>query len=57
MSSEWMDMKDVARELGIVPYTARRLMVRDSIPVLKLAGKWNIKRSDFEALMARRYGK
>lgn len=55
MSSEWMDMKDVARELGVVPITARRLVVRENIPVLKLTGKWSIKRSEFEALLARRY--
>jgi hypothetical protein len=53
MSDEWMDMKQCAAELGVVPITVRRLLVKDGVPVLKI-GKWQVKRSEFERFLARR---
>jgi 4-alpha-glucanotransferase len=55
MSSEWMDMKECAEVLGVVPKTVREMLAKDGVPVMRLPGKWQVKRSDFGALVARRY--
>lgn len=51
MSDEWMDMKKCAAELGVVPITVRRWLVKDGVPIRRL-GKWQVKRSDFERFLA-----
>lgn len=52
--SEWMTTGEIARELGIVPQTVRRMLIRENVPFRK-GGKWMVRRTDFEAMVARQF--
>lgn len=53
--SEWMSTDDISRELGISSDTVRKMLRKDGVKVLHLQRKWRIKRTDFDAMVRRRY--
>lgn len=50
-ASDWMDVGECARELGVSGNTMRRLLRQDSVPVLRLSKRFRVRRSDFERLV------
>lgn len=54
-NSEWMGTDEISRELGISHDTVRKMLVADGVKVLHLRRKWRIKRTDYEAMVQRRY--
>lgn len=56
MSETWMTTEEIAYELGVSGPTVRRILEREGVPVMRLGAKLRVKKADYEAMVASRFG-
>jgi excisionase family DNA binding protein len=55
MTTEWLSVEDIAKELNVHPETVR-LWIRDrELPAVQLKRTYRIKRTDYDEFLRNRY--